>query len=426
MTAFQISRTHAWEALDSRGRPTVACRVELAGGAVGRAIVPSGASTGEHEARERRDGGSRYGGLGVLNAVAAVNDVYAPLVQGRSAADRVAIDAAMEAADGQQRLGGLGANAALSVSLAVTVANAEARREPLWRTLDATQRPPLLPMPMVNIFSGGAHAGRAVDIQDFLIVPVGAESFQQAMEWVSGVRAECARLLDEQGGWSALVADEGGLSARLGSNEQALELLARGIESAGFSPFEQVAIAVDVAASQLVQGDSIVLASVGERLAVGDWIERVAEWSARYPLISIEDVVGENDWDGWRHAAERLSHLQLLGDDLFATDRDRLARGIAEGSANAVLVKVNQAGTVSRAERVVADAKVAGFATVVSARSGDTEDSWLSDLAVGWRAGQIKVGSTMRSERTAKWNRLLEIESDGPCEFAGRAALRLQ
>ncbi len=422
MSYDTIAHTHAWEALDSRGRPTVACRVTLANGVQGRAIAPSGASTGRHEALEQRDGGERYAGWGVRGAVRAVNEDYAPLIQGRSVGDRVGLDGSLEALDGTDNLGRLGANAALAVSLAVTLAHAAAEKAPLWSTLRGP-RPASIPMPMVNILSGGAHAGHAVDIQDFLAVPLGADSFTEAIEQVARVRAACARLLDARGGWSALVADEGGLAARLANNEAVLALLSDGIDAAGFSGGEEMAIALDVAATQLIDGDSIVLAGQGTRLSVGEWLDVVAEWVERYPVVSIEDVVGEDDWDGSRAATARFPRLQMLGDDHFATNLDRVRRGIDEESANAVLVKVNQAGTVSRAERVVHEAIGAGFATVVSARSGDTEDSWLADLAVGWGAGQIKVGSTMRSERTAKWNRLLELESDGSLPFAGRSAL---
>ncbi|WP_286219015.1 phosphopyruvate hydratase [Paraoerskovia sediminicola] len=428
MTTDRIDRTVAWEALDSRGRPTVACRVELENGAHGRTVVPSGASTGRHEAHEARDGGTRYGGWGVRSAVAAVNDEYAPLIRGMRASDRAEIDAAVEEHDGEPNLSRLGANAALAVSLATTVAHGAAENRPLWSTLgdpaggDAGARRATIPMPMINIFSGGAHAGRAVDIQDFLVVPLGAQSFAQALEQVSDVRAHCARLLDDRGGWSALVADEGGLSARLGSNEAALELLAEGIERAGFAP-DAMSIAIDVAASQLVDGDDIVLAGQGDRLSVDEWLDVVVGWTERYPLVSIEDVVGEDDWRGSSAATRRMPATQMLGDDLFATNLDRVDRGVSESAANAVLVKVNQAGSVSRAGRVLARAQDAGFATVVSARSGDTEDTWLSDLAVGWGAGQIKVGSTMRSERTAKWNRLLEIEAIDGLPFAGASVL---
>ncbi|WP_061963182.1 phosphopyruvate hydratase [Demequina aurantiaca] len=421
MTPDSIAHTHAWEALDSRGRPTVACRVTLQNGAQGRAIAPSGASTGRHEALEQRDGGDRYGGWGVSGAVRAVNEEYAPLIAGMSVSDRVAIDDALEAHDGTDNLGRLGANAALAVSLAVTIAHAASENAPLWSTLTGP-REASIPMPMVNILSGGAHAGRAVDIQDFLAVPVGAESFTEAIEQIARVRAACATLLDARGGWSALVADEGGLAARLDSNEAVLALLSDGIDAAGFTS-EDMGIALDVAATQLVDGDSIVLAGQGDRLSVAEWLDLVASWVERYPIVSIEDIVGEDDWDGSRTATAMLPHVQMLGDDTFATNLGRVRRGIEEDSANSVLVKVNQAGTVSRAERVVFEAIGAGFETVVSARSGDTEDNWLADLAVGWGARQIKVGSTMRSERTAKWNRLLELESDGTLPFAGRTAL---
>lgn len=422
MSNDTITHTHAWEALDSRGRPTVACRVTLSSGVQGRAIAPSGASTGRHEALEQRDGGERYGGWGVRGAVQAVNDEYAPLIEGRRVSNRVELDAALETRDGTDNLGRLGANAALAVSLAVTVAHAGAENVPLWSTLKGP-RPASIPMPMVNILSGGAHAGRAVDIQDFLAVPLGADSFTEAIEQVARVRAACARLLDARGGWSALVADEGGLAARLDNNEAVLALLSDGIDAAGFAGGDDMAIALDIAATQLLDGDAIVLAGQGERLSVSEWLDVVAQWVERYPIVSIEDVVGEDDWEGSRAATARFPQVQMLGDDHFATNLERVRRGIDEASANAVLVKVNQAGTVSRAERVVFEAVRAGFETVVSARSGDTEDSWLADLAVGWGAGQIKVGSTMRSERTAKWNRLLELESDGSLPFAGRTAL---
>ncbi|MDM4761999.1 phosphopyruvate hydratase [Galbitalea sp. SE-J8] len=422
MGSMTIESVHAWEALDSRGRPTVACRVRLAGGGVGRAVAPSGASRGAHEAVEVRDGGDRYGGYGVRRAVAAVNDVLGPAVRGRDAGDRAAIDDDLEALDGEPGFARYGGNAALAVSLGVTLAYADGESVELWRTLDPSARP-LIPMPMVNILSGGAHAGGAVDLQDFLAVPLGAESFAEAIEWVDRVRAACARLVDAAGGWSALVADEGGLSARLPGNEQALRILGDGIEAAGFVPGDDVGIAIDVAASQLTEHGGVRLRGEGVFLDNAAWVDRVADWVQRYPIVSVEDVLGEDEWPAWRGASQRLDGIQVLGDDLFVTDPERLARGVREGVANSVLVKVNQAGTVTRAERVVRAASAAGYAAVVSARSGDTEDHWLADLATGWRAGQIKVGSTMRSERTAKWNRLLEIESDGDTEFAGRGAL---
>lgn len=418
MTADTIRSVHAWEALDSRGRPTVGCTVTLADGSVGRVVVPSGASTGAHEAVELRDGGERYAGYGVQRAVASANDVLAPLVVGRRAGERAALDAELEAADGTRALERLGANAVLAVSLAITVAHAASQREPLWRTLESARRP-VIPMPMVNILSGGAHAGGAIDLQDFLAIPVGASSFAEAIEWIARVRAACAVLLEEQGGWASLVADEGGLAARLGSNEAALQLLTAGIERSGLG-VERMQIAIDVAASQLATPrGTIALAGERVELTTTEWVDRLSRWVATYPIVSIEDPLGEDDWQGWATAAGALRGLQVLGDDLFVTDVERVRHGSALGAANAVLVKVNQAGSVRRAEQTVLAADELGLATVVSARSGDTEDHWLSDLAVGWGGGQIKVGSTMRSERTAKWNRLLEIESTDELEFAG-------
>lgn len=424
MTGTLISDVLAWEALDSRGNPTVACRVRLEGGAEGRALTPAGASTGGHEACERRDGGDRFGGRGVQGAVAAVRDSLASVVVGMDAAQRRDVDSAMEAADGEADLSRLGANAVLAVSLAVTVAAAQQLRAPLWRLLDGGSRP-LLPMPMVNVLSGGAHAGRALDVQDVLVVPIGASCFAEAIEWCWRVRTATAGLLERHGGPCALVADEGGLCAALPSNEAALELVTAGIEAAGLEPARQAALAVDLAANQFWDGDAYHLAVEGLRLDPGRWLDRVASWCSRYPIVSVEDVLQENDWSGWADATRRLRALQVLGDDLFATGRERLDRGIEQGVANAVLVKPNQAGTLSRAEDVVRRAREAGYAMVVSARSGDTEDDWLADLAVGWRAGQVKVGSTTRSERTAKWNRLLEIEAtaSGDADFAGAAAL---
>ncbi|PZF85874.1 phosphopyruvate hydratase [Jiangella anatolica] len=419
-----ISEVLAWEALDSRGRPTVGCRVILADGASGRATVPSGASTGGHEARERRDGDpDRYGGHGVRGAVDAVRTTLAPLVIGLDAADQEAVDAALESADDDPLLGAVGANAVLAVSLATLLAAAAGSGRPLWRHVSG-DAVPLLPLPMVNIVSGGAHAGRALDIQDVLAVPVGATSFAQALEWVSRVRAAAGELLAQRGGTTtALVADEGGLAGGLADNEAALALVTDAVEHAGLAPGEHVGLAVDLAANQLHDGTGYRLD--GETLDAAAWRARLERWCRDYPVVSLEDVLVEDDWAGWAAATPALgADRQLLGDDLFATNAGRLRQGIDQGVANAVLVKPNQAGTVSRARAVTELARAAGYATVISARSGDTEDDWLADLAVGWRTGQLKVGSTMRSERTAKWNRLLEIEATaGPTEFAGAAAL---
>jgi enolase len=426
MTAFDIARLQAWEALDSRGSPTVACELVLSGGASGMATVPAGASTGTHEARELRDGGERYDGLGVRRAVASVRGELSDAVRGLDARDQAALDAALRAADGTPDLGRLGANAVLAVSVAAALAAAAGSGEPLWRSAAAPDEPPLLPLPMVNVLSGGAHAGSAIDMQDFLAVPVGARSFAQALEWSWRVRAAAAELVRERGLAAALVADEGGLGPALGSNREALELLTRAIERAGLVPGDEVGIAIDVAATQFVQPGGGYLLSLERRtIGAAELAAELAGWAAEHPIVSIEDPLGEDDWEGWAQAGARLGDLQLLGDDLFVTSAERLRRGVESGIANAVLVKPNQTGTLSSAREVVEIARAAGYATVLSARSGETEDAWLADLAVAWRTGQIKVGSTTRSERTAKWNRLLRIEAElgDAAEFAGRAAL---
>ena len=424
MSATSIAGVFAWEALDSRGNPTVACEVRLEGGATGVATAPSGASTGTHEAHELRDGGSRYGGKGVRNAVANAAGEFAAAVRGLDAHDGEAVDQALRDADGTPNLGRLGANATLAISVAAALAAAGADQVPFYRSLGG-EREPLLPLPMVNVISGGAHAGGAIDVQDFLVVPCGAESFAQAMEWAGRVRRAVAAQLAERGLPAALVADEGGLGPRLASNREALDLLALGIERAGLRPMEEAAIAVDVAATQLAHDGRYRLAREDRTLGPDELVAELAGWCRTHPIVSIEDPLAEDDWDGWRQATAELGEIQLLGDDLFVTDVDRLERGIREGVANAILAKPNQTGTLSSAARVVTRAREAGFATVVSARSGDTEDSWLADLAIGWGAGQIKVGSTTRSERTAKWNRLLRIEAElgGRSRFAGAAAL---
>lgn len=407
----EIRSVEAFEALDSRGRPTVGCVVRLANGRHGRAIVPSGASTGQYEAHELRDHDNRYDGYGARCAVQSVNETLARVVVGMDAEDQREVDRVMEEADGTAELSNLGANAVLSVSLAVAVANSAHVGGQLWRHL-AHDGVPLLPMPMVNIFSGGAHAGRTIDIQDVLVVPFGAESFAEAIEWADRVRRATARLMLHRGHDVTLVADEGGLTANLTTNREALEIVTEGIAAAGLTPDVDAALAVDVAANQLWDGAGYRLALEDRTLEPSEWLDTLEDWCSAYPVISVEDPFTDDDWTSWREATERIGHSrQLLGDDLFATNADRLERGISAGVANAVLVKVNQAGTVSRAQDVIRLAQSEGYATVVSARSGDTEDTWLADLAVGWGAGQIKVGSTMRSERTAKWNRLLEIEA---------------
>lgn len=427
MNSTVITAIHAWEGLDSRGNPTVGCRVTLSGGAQGRVHVPSGASTGSHEAHELRDGDpDRYAGRGVRRAVDHVRTVLADAVHGLDATDIGTVDAALEDADGTPGLERLGANAVLSVSVAAALAGAAGQGMPLYRALLGEGRGVRLPLPMVNIVSGGAHAAGLIDVQDILVVPLAAQSFSEAVRWAADIRRKAAERLTGQGHSTALVADEGGLAAPLPGNEDALRLVTRAIEDAGLVPGEQVGLAVDVAANALALDGGYTLRCEARRFTPDAWIDRLAQWCARYPVVSLEDPLSEDDWRGWRAAHERLGQgRQLLGDDLFVTDPARLARGVAEQCANAVLVKPNQTGTVSRAARVVEQARAAGFATVVSARSGESEDHWIADLAVGWGGDQIKVGSTTRSERTAKWNRLMEIESD-PCivsSYAGAAGL---
>jgi enolase len=421
LSETRIVRVRAFEALDSRGRPTVAARVELAGGASGTALAPSGASTGSGEAVELRDGGERHGGLGARSAVASVNGAIADAVIGLDAVDQELVDETLRATDGSISLERLGGNAVVATSIAAAMAASHALGVPLYERL-AAGAAPLLPLPMVNIISGGAHASGGIDVQDLLVVPVGASSFSEAIEWAGRVRAATATLATERGLAVRLVADEGGLGPAISSTEDALDLLVLGIDRSGLRPADDVAIAIDVAASQLALGSGMyALRNDGQELTARELVDRIDGWRRAYPIVSVEDPLGDDDWSGWQDATRQLrGGLQILGDDLLVTDPARLARAIDAGIANAVLVKPNQVGTLSQAAAVVSDAQRAGYATVVSARSGDTEQSWLADLAVGWRAGQIKVGSTMRSERTAKWNRLLEIEAlDTRAEYAG-------
>lgn len=414
-----IIRVDGWEALDSRGRPTVAARIELADGSEGIALVPSGASTGAHEARELRDGGERYDGRGVLQAVNNVRSVLAGAVRGIEATE---VDSALAQVDPSVGYADVGANALLSVSLAALRAEAASSGRSLARHLTGDDsRALLLPMPMVNILSGGAHAGALLDVQDFLAIPVGAATFAESIEWCGRVRDAARALALTRGHAQAvLVADEGGLGLGLKSNREALEILDDAIRAAGLVPGTQVAIGIDVAASQFYSDGKYRLACEGRELSADELIGEITDWSEQYPIVSIEDILAEDDWSGWAKATEQLGHrIELVGDDLFVTSPERLVRGVREHVANSVLVKVNQNGLVSGARAVVDIARAAGYSTVVSARSGETEDAWLVDLAVGWRVGQIKVGSTHRAERTAKWNRLLQLEALEDTTFAG-------
>lgn len=413
-----IAHVDAWQVLDSRGTPTVCARVILSDSSIGIAAVPSGASTGRHEAFELRDGGASWKGRGVTTAVGHVRGEIAAAVTGRDAEDLEGLDDALITLDATPSLSRLGANAVLSVSIAAAIAVADSRRIPLWQLYT---NEPLIPMPMVNIVSGGAHASHLIDIQDILVIPVAAKSFAQALEWACRVRAATADVARKRGMSSTLVADEGGIAGQFERNRDALSLVVQGVEAAGLRPGADVALALDIAATQFQTGEGRYHWDAENRdFSSDELIAEAAEWCDEFPIVSIEDVVGEDDWSGWANATQSLSGIELIGDDLFVTNEERLAMGVDRGVANSVLVKVNQSGTLTSARHVLEAARRNGYATVVSARSGETEDCWLADLAVGWRSGQIKVGSTTRSERLAKWNRLLQISHDNPtAEFAG-------
>lgn len=414
VTASIISAIHARQILDSRGRPTVEAEVTLAGGAFGRASVPSGASTGKAEAVELRDGGDAWAGLGVTTAVAHVVDELGPLLIGQNALDQADVDARMRAADGTPNLARLGGNATLAVSLAVARAVSNAQRQPLFRRFaELAGVAPTMPLPMVNILSGGLHAGRGMDVQDFLVVPIGAASYPEALDWICRVRAAAARLCAERG-ISTLLADEGGLSPGFSDSEDALDLMVKSFEAAGLRPGEDVAITLDIASSSLVdEAGNYPFRRLDRSYTSAEMIDLQADWVERYPIVSIEDGLGEDDWANWPAMTERLGKIQLVGDDLFATQPERIQRAIDNGIANAALIKVNQNGTLSGTLDAIRTARAAGYATVISARSGETEDDFLADLAVGVAGGQIKVGSVRNSERMAKYNQLLRIDETG-------------
>lgn len=416
-----IADCHLWQALDSRGDPTVAATIEI-GSASGTALAPAGASAGSHEALFLRDGGSAYGGRAVADHIARVQERVRAAVIGVDAADPWAVDGALRALDGDDRLADIGGHVGTAVSIAAWLAAASAQGVAPWQLLvGATARPPTLPLPMVNIVSGGAHAAGIIDIQDVLCVPVGAGSFAEAIEWCSRVRAGTRAVLAEAGFATALIADEGGLAAPFASDDDAIAAVVEGIARAGLQPGSDVAVALDVAATECFAGGQYRMA--GQRVSSPEFVDRIRQWRQRYPLVSIEDGAAEDDDEGWALLADLRPDTQVLGDDRYVTSPQRVLRGIARSEANAVLIKPNQAGTLARALDAIATASAAGWASVVSARSGETEETWLADLAVGTGAGQIKVGSTMRSERTAKWNRLLWLEQTAGLPFAGAAAL---
>jgi enolase len=418
-----ITRVHAREVLDSRGNPTVEVDVHCRGGAWGRAIVPSGASTGRHEAVELRDGDpARHGGKGVRRAVANVDGVIAPRLVGLPATEQAHIDRLLCELEGTPNKSRLGANALLGVSLACAHAAAASRRQPLFRYLDTEGRA-RMPLPLVNLISGGLHAGGNLDLQDFLLMPVGARSYPEALEMAVAVYRALSQVLTRHGFEGVLVGDEGGFGPRLHGNEQAIELILAAFGQAGLTPGKQAALALDVAATHFYRDGSYHLrADRGRTLRPDEMVALLARWVDAYPVFSIEDGLAEDDWEGWQKLTAALGRrVQLVGDDLFVTNPQRLRRGIAEGVANSVLVKVNQVGTLTETLEVVRLAREAGYRAVISARSGETEDSTLVDLAVATGAGQIKIGSVARSERLAKYNQLLRIEEEmGPnAPFAG-------
>jgi enolase len=419
----KIERIHARQILDSRGNPTVEVEVALASGAAGRAAVPSGASTGEFEATELRDGGSAYSGKGVTRAVANVEGELAEALTGMDAADQEALDRAMIELDGTPNKSRLGANAILGVSLASAHAQAAADGQPLWRHLGGPDAS-LLPVPMMNVLNGGAHADNKVDFQEFMIVPCGAESFASCLRMGAEVFHALKRTLHERG-LSTAGGDEGGFAPDLASNEEALRMLVAGIEAAGYVPGEDVAIALDPATSEIYENGSYVLEHEGRSLNAGELADYWAELAGRYPILSIEDGMDEEDWDGWKTLTERLGdRVQLVGDDLFVTNTRRLERGIEAGVANSILIKVNQIGTLTETLEAIAMARAAGYTAVMSHRSGETEDVTIADLAVATGCGQIKTGAPSRSDRVAKYNQLLRIEEQlgEQARFPGRAA----
>ena len=409
---------------DSRGRPTVEAEIKLAGGAIGRAIAPAGASTGSGEAVDLRDGGERFGGYDVRNAVANVGDRVAPALAGLDAADQAAVDRALCELDGTANKSRLGGNATIAVSMAVLHAAAAAAHQPRWHYLSG-DTPVRLPLPEIQIFGGGAHAARRVDVQDFMIVCPGAESFAEALDWTAEVYLAAGRLMADAGLLQG-VADEGGYWPAFDTNEAALDALLRSIETAGFTPGVDVAISLDIAASEFGDASGYRLGLEGRSLDSDGLCDLIGDWLDRYPILSVEDPLAEDDDAGMRRfTAAYGDRVQIIGDDYLVTNAARVRDAAAAGACNAVLVKPNQAGTVTETRAALDAARAAGWGAVVSARSGETEDVTIAHLAVGWDAGQLKVGSFSRSERMAKWNEVLRIEEalGSAAVFAGGSVL---
>ena len=420
-----IEDMQAREVLDSRGNPTIEVAVLLMGGAHGVAGVPSGASTGAHEAVELRDGDkSRYGGKGVLNAVRHVNETIREALVGRDAAEQVLVDELMIELDGTANKARLGANAILGVSLALAKAAANANQQPLYRYFGGVSAR-TLPVPMMNILNGGRHADNSTDMQEYMILPVGASTFREALRMGAEVYQGLKKVLQGKK-LNTNVGDEGGFAPSLGSNREALEVIVAAIEAAGYKPGVDIFLGMDPAASEFYQDGKYVLAREGRTLTSSEMVDLYEQWLNEYPIISIEDGLAEDDWEGWAQLQQRLGHrVQLVGDDLFVTNTERLKRGIEEHSANAILIKLNQIGTLTETLAAIEMAKRAAFTAVVSHRSGETEDTTIADLVVATNAGQIKTGAPARSERVAKYNRLLAIEEELGAEtsrYAGFSA----
>jgi enolase len=424
----KIKQIVAREILDSRGNPTVEVDVRLVDGTLGRAAVPSGASTGQHEALELRDGKRRYGGKGVQKAVEHVNRLIGPKLRGRDVRRQEDIDRFMIDLDGTPNKRRLGANAMLGVSLAVAQAAAAFAKEPLYRYLGGSKAT-TLPVPMMNIINGGAHADNSVDAQEFMVMPIGARTFAEALRMGTEVFHTLKTVLKERK-YSTSVGDEGGFAPALGSNEEALELILAAVERAGYKPGRQVAIALDPAANEFFDSaemEYVFHKSDNSRRSSAEMVQFWADWVDRYPIASIEDGLAEDDWNGWKMLTRRLGNkVQLVGDDLFVTNPERLQRGIDSGVANSILIKLNQIGTLTETLETIENAKKAGYTTVISHRSGETDDVTIADLAVAVNAGQIKTGSLCRGERTAKYNQLLRIEEmlGRRAVYPGRAVLR--
>ncbi len=408
----RISAVHAREVLDSRGNPTVEVEVYLEGGELGRAIVPSGASTGAHEAVELRDGDEkRFGGKGVLKAVKNVNKVIAEHVIGMDARDQVGLDNAMIALDGTKNKAKLGANAILGVSLATAKAAATYSALPLYRYIGGTQAR-VLPVPMCNILNGGKHADNNVDLQEFMVMPWGAPSFREGLRMVTETFHALKKVLKGKG-YNTSVGDEGGFAPDLKSNAEAIEVIMEAIKKAGYKAGKEIFIALDPASTELYKGGKYDLASEKRKLSSAEMVAFYADWVKKYPICSIEDGMAEDDWKGWKALTDAVGKkVQIVGDDLFVTNTERLSRGIAEGSANSVLIKLNQIGTLTETLACIEMAHKAGFTAVVSHRSGETEDTTIADIVVATNAGQIKTGSLCRTDRVCKYNQLLRIEED--------------